>query len=109
MEETVGPVSTWGRELLRGWWRPIGLVEKNRIGRVFSQAQHTIILYNYLIVVEDYFWATCFDWLLNHLQDTETQGYLQSDVTFVLDGNLWDIIGFTIIILDKIDGRHLNN
>jgi hypothetical protein len=25
MEETVGPVSTCGRELLRGWWRPIGL------------------------------------------------------------------------------------
>jgi hypothetical protein len=23
MEETVGPVSTCGRELLRGWWRPI--------------------------------------------------------------------------------------
>jgi hypothetical protein len=26
MEETVGPVSTCGRELLRGWWRPIGLM-----------------------------------------------------------------------------------
>jgi hypothetical protein len=26
MEETVGPVSTCGRELLWGWWRPIGLV-----------------------------------------------------------------------------------
>jgi hypothetical protein len=25
-EETVGPVSTCGRELLRGWWRPIGLI-----------------------------------------------------------------------------------
>jgi hypothetical protein len=25
MEETVGPVSTCGRELLRGWWRPIDL------------------------------------------------------------------------------------
>jgi hypothetical protein len=25
MEETVGPVSTCGRKLLRGWWRPIGL------------------------------------------------------------------------------------
>jgi hypothetical protein len=24
MEETVGPVSTCGRELLGGWWRPIG-------------------------------------------------------------------------------------
>jgi hypothetical protein len=26
MEETVGPVSTCGREPLRGWWRPIGLM-----------------------------------------------------------------------------------
>jgi hypothetical protein len=26
MEETVGPVSTCGRELLRGWWRPIGFM-----------------------------------------------------------------------------------
>jgi hypothetical protein len=26
MEESVGPVSTRGRELLRGWWRPIGLM-----------------------------------------------------------------------------------
>jgi hypothetical protein len=26
MEETVGPASTCGRELLRGWWRPIGLM-----------------------------------------------------------------------------------
>jgi hypothetical protein len=26
MEETLGPVSTCGRELLRGWWRPIGLM-----------------------------------------------------------------------------------
>ena len=26
MEETVGPASTWGRELLREWRRPIGLM-----------------------------------------------------------------------------------
>jgi hypothetical protein len=26
MEETVRPVSTCGRELLRKWWRPIGLM-----------------------------------------------------------------------------------
>jgi hypothetical protein len=26
MQETVGSVSTCGRELLRGWWRPIGLM-----------------------------------------------------------------------------------
>jgi hypothetical protein len=26
MEKTVGPVSTCGRELLRGWWWPIGLM-----------------------------------------------------------------------------------
>jgi hypothetical protein len=26
MKETVGPVSTCGRELLRGLWRPIGLM-----------------------------------------------------------------------------------
>jgi hypothetical protein len=26
MEEAVGPVSTCGRELLRGWWRPIDLM-----------------------------------------------------------------------------------
>jgi len=26
MEETVGPVSTCERELLRGWWQPIGLM-----------------------------------------------------------------------------------
>jgi hypothetical protein len=26
MEETVRPVYTCGRELLRGWWRPIGLM-----------------------------------------------------------------------------------
>jgi hypothetical protein len=26
MEETVGLVSTSGRELLRGWWQPIGLM-----------------------------------------------------------------------------------
>jgi hypothetical protein len=26
MEEMVGPLSTSGRELLRGWWRPIGLM-----------------------------------------------------------------------------------
>jgi hypothetical protein len=26
MEETVRPVSACGRELLRGWWRPIGLM-----------------------------------------------------------------------------------
>jgi hypothetical protein len=26
MYETVVPVSTCGRELLRGWWRPIGLM-----------------------------------------------------------------------------------
>ena len=26
MEETVGPVSTCGRQLLRGWQRPIGLI-----------------------------------------------------------------------------------
>jgi hypothetical protein len=26
MEETVGPVSTRGRELLRGWWRPISFM-----------------------------------------------------------------------------------
>jgi hypothetical protein len=25
MEKMVGPVSTRGRELLRGWWRPICL------------------------------------------------------------------------------------
>jgi hypothetical protein len=24
--ETVRPASTCGRELLRGWWRPIGLM-----------------------------------------------------------------------------------
>jgi hypothetical protein len=26
MEETVGPVSTCEKKLLRGWWRPIGLM-----------------------------------------------------------------------------------
>jgi hypothetical protein len=26
MEETVGPVSACGRELLRGWWQLIGLM-----------------------------------------------------------------------------------
>jgi hypothetical protein len=26
MQEAVGPGSTCGRELLRGWWRPIGLM-----------------------------------------------------------------------------------
>jgi hypothetical protein len=26
IDETMGPVSTCGRELLRGWWRPIGLM-----------------------------------------------------------------------------------
>jgi hypothetical protein len=26
MEETVGPVSKCRRKLLRGWWRPIGLI-----------------------------------------------------------------------------------
>jgi hypothetical protein len=26
MKETVGPVSTCGRELIRSWWRPIGLM-----------------------------------------------------------------------------------
>jgi hypothetical protein len=26
MEDTVGPVSTCGREILRGWRRPIGLM-----------------------------------------------------------------------------------
>jgi hypothetical protein len=26
MKETVGPASTCGRELLQGWWRPIGLM-----------------------------------------------------------------------------------
>jgi hypothetical protein len=26
MEETVGPVSTCGRELLWGWWWPIGIM-----------------------------------------------------------------------------------
>jgi hypothetical protein len=26
MEELVGPVSTCRRELLRGWWQPIGLM-----------------------------------------------------------------------------------
>jgi hypothetical protein len=26
MEETAGLVSTFGRELLRGWWRPISLM-----------------------------------------------------------------------------------
>jgi hypothetical protein len=26
IEKTVGPVSTCGRELLRGFWRPIGLM-----------------------------------------------------------------------------------
>jgi hypothetical protein len=26
IEETVGPVSTCGRELLRGWWRPLGII-----------------------------------------------------------------------------------
>jgi hypothetical protein len=26
MEEKVGPVSTCGRELLRGWWRSRGLM-----------------------------------------------------------------------------------
>jgi hypothetical protein len=26
MKETVGLVSTCWRELLRGWWRPIGLM-----------------------------------------------------------------------------------
>jgi hypothetical protein len=26
MEESVGPVSASGTELLRGWWRPSGLV-----------------------------------------------------------------------------------
>jgi len=26
LEETVGPASTWGRDLLRGWRRPIGLM-----------------------------------------------------------------------------------
>jgi hypothetical protein len=31
MGETVGPVSTWGRALLRGWWRPIGLVVSFKI------------------------------------------------------------------------------
>jgi hypothetical protein len=31
MEETVGPMSTCGRELLRGWWRPIGLMVSFKI------------------------------------------------------------------------------
>jgi hypothetical protein len=26
IDENVGPVSTWGRKLLRGWWRPISLM-----------------------------------------------------------------------------------
>jgi hypothetical protein len=26
IDEAVEPVSTWVRELLRGWWRPIGLM-----------------------------------------------------------------------------------
>jgi hypothetical protein len=34
MEETVGPVSTCGRELLRGWWLPIGLTVSFRIFKV---------------------------------------------------------------------------
>jgi hypothetical protein len=31
MEETVGPVSTCGRELLREWWRPIGFMVSFKI------------------------------------------------------------------------------
>jgi hypothetical protein len=31
MDESVGPVSTCGRELPRGWWRPIGLMVKRMI------------------------------------------------------------------------------
>jgi hypothetical protein len=31
MEETVGPVPTCGRELPRGWWRPISLMLSFRI------------------------------------------------------------------------------
>jgi hypothetical protein len=26
MKETAGPESTYGKELLLGWWRPIGLM-----------------------------------------------------------------------------------
>jgi hypothetical protein len=37
-------------------------------GSVFSHAQHVLILQNYLILVTDYCWATCFDWSLSHLQ-----------------------------------------
>jgi len=35
MEETVGPVSTCGRELLRGWRRPVGLTV---IFKIFTQS-----------------------------------------------------------------------
>jgi hypothetical protein len=31
LEETVGPLSTCGRELLRGWCRPIDLMVSIRI------------------------------------------------------------------------------
>jgi hypothetical protein len=70
-------------------------VRKPRAHCIQLSTTHTIILYNYLIVVRDYCWAKCFDSLLSHLQAVETQGYLQSN-EIALD---WILFLFYCILL----------
>ena len=52
MEETVGPVSTCGRELLRGWRRPIGLMVSFTIfiASVRKMLDTTIHIYIYAYI-----------------------------------------------------------
>ena len=50
MEETVGPVSTCGRELLRWWWRPLGLMVSFTIFTVSVRKILDTTLYIYMHV-----------------------------------------------------------
>jgi hypothetical protein len=49
----VGPVSTCGRELLRGWWRPIGLmvsfmIFSASVRNILDRSSYTHIIHKYL-------------------------------------------------------------
>jgi hypothetical protein len=52
MEETVGPVSACGRELLRGWWRLIGFMV---IFMIFTASVWNILdRLSYVYIAEDW-------------------------------------------------------
>jgi hypothetical protein len=65
MKKTVGPVSTCGRELLRGWWRPIGLMVSPEYFGCTIVYSNTVVLKDaeFIPPESEKFYFLCHSWL----------------------------------------------